>query len=334
MKIHSLISCAATLSLVHGFAKELDSPVSPYQKELDSIVYGELDYILWFSNPSELHSPTVATGKSPHVKSPWSSGVRVALGGQPAHWDTQLCYTYYSTSSHDRARASIETILNSSPSTAGIFEVGEKWGLHFNRLDGALGRKILFGPYFLLEPFFGFEGLQISQTFDLNTDTAFLDLNTGLPATDIVDSKNRNSLLGIGPRAGFKASFYCGAGVGLYGDFGANLVWGKFNIKQKYNQTDYYSSSSPVVLVNQTQRRSQSGSVFNTDLALGVDWRHLFQKSNVELLLKTGWEQHYYTDIVRFQDFYSQQTSSGTAAYTTNGNLCLSGFTVGAVLRY
>ncbi len=173
-----------------------------------------------------------------------------------------------------------------------------------------------------------------SQKFDLNTNTAFLDLETSLPATDIVDSKNRNSLLGIGPRAGFKARFHFGTGFGLYGNFGANILWGKFNIKQKYRQIDYYTSRSPIVLVAQTRHLSQSGSIFNADLEMGFDWRHNFQRSNLELLLKTGWEQHYYTDIVRFQDFYSQQNSLGTAAYTTNGNLSLSGFTFGALLRY
>lgn len=307
---------------------------SVYKKELDCVVYSELDYLLWFSNQDGLHSPTVATGKSPHLNSHWSSGVRAAIGQQPSHWDTKLCYTYYSTSSCDQSNANIETILNSTPSTAGIFEVGEKWHLHFNRLDLQLGRKILFGRHFLLETFFGLESLDISQKFDLNVKTIFLDLTTALPATNAVNSKNRNSLLGIGPRAGFKAHFDFKAGFGLYGNFGVNILWGKFKIKQKYNETNYYSSSDSTVLVDQSQHTSQSSSVLNTDLEMGFNWRYLFQKSNLEFALKAGWEQHYYIDIVRFQDFYLQQTSSGTAAYTSNGNLSLSGLTLGVSLRY
>jgi hypothetical protein len=298
-------------------------------------MYSEIDYLLWFSNQDELHSPTVATGKSPHLNSNWSSGVRAAMGGQPLqHWDTEFCYTYYSTSSHGKSNANIETILTSTPSTAGIFEVGEKWKLYFHRLDLQLGRKILFGRHFLLEPFFGLEGLDVSQKFDLNVNTIFLDLTSDLPATDIVDSKNRSSLLGIGPRAGFKANFDFKAGFGFYGNFAANMLWGKFKIRQKYSQTDYYSSTDSTVLVDQLQHISQTGSILNIDLGIGFDWRYFFQKSNLEFTLKAGWEQHYYIDIVRFHDFYLQQTSAGTAAYTTNGNLSLSGLSLGVLLKY
>jgi hypothetical protein len=337
MKTPSWILVPA-LSLVLAAPLSSDEPsdnaVSAYQKELDSMVYAEVDYLLWFSNQDDFHSPSVATGKSPDLSSQWSSGVRAEVGGQPGHWDIGLCYTYYSTHSSDTVNANVASILSSTPSTAGIFEVGEKWKLHFNRLDFQLGRKLLFGRYFLLEPFFGVEGLDVSQHFDLNVNTAFLDLVTDLPATNVVDSKNKNSLLGIGPRAGLKANVGFKAGFGLYSNLGVNILWGKFKIKQDYTQIDYYSSNTSVVLVDQTQNVSQGGSIFNADLEVGVNWRYLFQKPHLELALKAGWEQHYYIDIVRFRDFYLQQTSLGTASYTTNGNLTLSGLTVGALLRY
>jgi hypothetical protein len=334
-RISHIVPSASLFLMVHASAAQpADKPVSPYKKELDSIVSAEVDYLLWFSNQDGLHSPTVATGKYPNLGSKWSSGVRAAIGGQSAHWDIDLCYTYYSTSSSDTANANIGTILSSTPSTAGIFEVGEKWHLNFNRLDLQLGRKLLFGNHFLLEPFFGVEGLDVSQKFDLSVNTIFLDLTTSLPATNIVDSKNKNSLLGIGLRAGTKANLDFKAGFGLYGNVGLNILWGRFKIKQDYNQTDYYSSGSSTVLVDQGKGLSQGGSIFNADLELGFNWRHLFPKPNLELALKAGWEYHYYADIVRFQDFYLQQISLGTASYTTNGNLTLSGLTVGAILRY
>ncbi len=334
-RIFHIVPSASLFLMVHASSNEpSDKTASPYQKELDSVVSAEVDYLLWFSNQDGLHSPTVATGKSPNLRSKWSSGVRATMGGQSAHWDIELCYTYYSTSSSDMASANIDTILSSTPSTTGIFEVGEKWHLHFNRLDLQLGRKLLFGDHFLLEPFFGIEGLDVSQKFNLNVNTIFLDLTTALPATNIVDSKNRNSLLGIGPRAGIKANLDFKAGFGPYANLGLNILWGKFKIKQDYSQTDYYSSGSSTILVDQDKCLSQGGSIFNADLELGFNWRHLFSKPNLELALKAGWEYHYYIDIVRFQDFYLQQMSLGTASYTTNGNLALSGLTVGVVLRY
>lgn len=307
---------------------------SPYKKEFDSIVYTELDYLLWFTNQSGFQSPTVATGKSPNLDSQWSSGVRATLGVQPSSWDTQLCYSYYSTSPQAAVNADIATILSSSPSTAGIFEVKEKWNLNFHRLDWELGRKIAFGHLFLFRPFFGLQGVDASQAFDLDVSTAFLDLTTGLPSTDIIESNNTNSLLSLGTRAGFNANLQLGSGFGFFGSFAANILWSRFHIKQEYSQTDHFSSGSSTVLVNQTQNVTLYDSIFNCDLTIGLDWRHSFPKANLELLLKTGWEQHYYANMVRFQDFYLQQTSEGTAAYSTDGHLTLSGFTFGVSLRY
>lgn len=273
--------------MVHGSLNELsDTMKSPLEKEPDSVIYTELDYLLWFTNQDEFYSPTVTTGKSPSLGSNWSSGVRAAMGGQPGHWDIQLYYTYYATSVSDKATANIDTILSSTPSTAGIFAVGEKWNLFFNRLDLQLGRKLLFGDHFLLEPFFGVEGLDLSQKFNLTVNTIFLDLMTDLPATNIVDSKNKNRLLGIGPRTGFKANLHFKEGFGLYSNLGVNLLWGKFKIKQDYNQTNYYSSRDSSVLVDQVKDISQGGSTLNTDLEIGFNWRYLFQKPDLEIALK------------------------------------------------
>lgn len=307
---------------------------SPYEKELCAVVYGELDYLLWFTNQNGFQSPLVATGKSPDLGSQWSSGVRATLGAQSSCWDTQLSYSYYSTHPEATANAEIATILSSSPSTTGIFEVKERWNLNFNRIDLEFGRKILFGNLFLFRPFFGLQGIDAGQTFDLDISTVFLDLTTGQPSTDLIESNSKNSLLGIGPRVGFSADFQLGAGFGFFGSLAANILWSRFNLKQDYNQTDYFSSSSPTVLVDQTQSASLHDSIFNCDLVIGFGWRRHFPQKNLELLLKADWEQHYYADTVRFQDFYLQKTSQGTAAYSTNGNLTLSGFTFGISLRY
>ena len=325
----SRISAANLFLMAYGCANET---ASIYQMEVDSVVTAEVDYLLWFSNQNGLHSPTVVTGESPNLSADWSSGIRAAITGQPTHWDIELCYTYYSTNSNDTVNANIEAILTSTPSTAGIFEVGQWWNLTFNRLDLQLGRKLLFGHHFLLEPFFGVEGLNVSQKFDLNINTAFLDLTTGLPATNLADSKNKNSLLGIGPRMGFRANLDFKAGFGLYCNLGMNFLWGHFKIAQNYSQKNSYSSSPTTVLVDQDRNLSQGGSILNSDLEIGFNWRRLFK--NLELVLKAGWEQHYYIDIVRFQDFYLQQTSLGTAAYTTNGNLALSGLSISIMLRH
>ena len=304
------------------------------KEERHCVVYGELDYLLWFANQSGLHYPTTATGSSPHLNSNWDSGVRATIGVQPSRWDTRLAYTYYSTHSNDQVSANPETILTSYPSTAGVFKVSAKWSLNFNRLDWEVGRKILFGRNFSLRPFFSLEGLDADQKFHLNTKTISLDLSTGLPLTDVINAKNKNSLLSIGVRAGFNAGFRLGAGFEFYGNLAGSILWGQFKLKQHYNQTDFYSPSGSATLVDQSKHLSQKDSIFNCDLGIGFDWKHHFEKSKLDLLLTFGWEQHFYTDMLRFQDFYLQQVSAGTADYSSNGNLSLSGFSFGVALGY
>lgn len=313
---------------INGYADE-PSPEAPQS----SFVYGEIDYLLWFANQDELQTPTVSTGSFPELGSRWGSGVRAGIGLAPPYCDTKLYYSYYSTRASATASANIETILSSTPSTTGIFEVGTNWTLDFNRIDWELGKKLLF-DHFALRPFFGLEGLYTTQKLVTTTNTIFLDLSTGLPATDLIRSDNKNRFLSIGTRAGFNTNFDLGAGFEFYGDFSGSLLWGNFRIKQKYTQTDVYAGNLSIEVMNKSQQLSQNGSIFNYDLGIGFNWKHSFPKQKFELLLKLGWEQHYFADIVRFQDFYLQQTSLGTAAYLSRGNLALSGVVCGIFLGF
>lgn len=326
--------CFLPISIILLSSLKGEEKKESHKSASDLSAYGEIDYLLWFANPNGLKTPTVATGKSPNLGSEFNSGVKAALGIQASSWDTQACYYYYSTSPQAKATAEIATILSSSPSTAGIYSVGESWKLNLNRLDLEFGRRIFFGDWFLLRPFFGLQGIDAGQTFDLDVRTVFLDLETGLQATQKSKSDNTNSLLSIGAKAGSCVNIQLGSEFGFYGNFALNLLWGSFDIKQKYSLTDAYSDGSSDELVNQTRNTLLHDSIFSCDLALGADWKHVFSKKKIELLLKAGWEQHFYSDMVRFQDFYLQQTSLGTAAYNTQGNLSLSGFNFGISVKY
>ncbi len=115
---------------------------------------------------------------------------------------------------------------------------------------GTKAEKIPIGSDFFLRPYFGVQGLAIEQKFNLNTHTFFVDLTTRLPAIDIIKSNNRNSLLGIGSRAGCQAHLSLCSGLELYGNIAGSIVWNRFKIKQSYLQTDEYSSDSSTVLVD------------------------------------------------------------------------------------
>lgn len=320
--------------VLFGFSGYCTEPESFYKKELSSFVYGELDYLLWFTNQNGFRSPSLVTGKSPDLGSKWSSGGRGTIGFRPSYCDIRLSYSYYSNSVKAGVECDTTTVFSFSPSTSGIFSVQEHEDLRFNRIDWEVGKDFRCTDCFLFRPFFGLQGLGTKQTFDPEVRTVFLDLTTGDPAVNIANAHNTNSFLSLGARVGFEGDLRLGAGFSAFGNFAANILWGRFNIRQHYSQTEYFSSGSPTVLADQTRKITIHDSIFNYDLGIGFDWRRYFPKKDLELVVKLGWEQHYYADMVRFRDFAFEQTGEGSTGYCENGNLTLSGCSFGVLLRY
>jgi hypothetical protein len=219
------------------------------------------------------------------------------------------------------------------------FDVDAKFSLHFDRLDGEIGRKIYFGTDFMIRPFFGIEGLLLSQIIKERHLTVFQSLDNGDPVKDLLTVDNKNRLLSIGPKGGFNGSFYLGKGFGFSGALSGSILWGRFHIKQQFDQNDTYLNGTVLILGEELIDHSHYASIFNCDINLGVEWSYLFSNDKKMVTLKFGWEDHFYTNINRFQNYYIEEVNSSNAIYSFDrnlqkGNLALSGFTFGCSLYY
>jgi hypothetical protein len=334
-------------------------------------IYSEIDYLLWYATQDGLSYTTVANTSFPitnqtslkevdHFLNPgWRSGARGVIGLQFPHWDTNLSYTFYYTKAEDSSKAESQSIPSSASSTSAgtiIFDdpsyqlfdqfpgeltgsASANWRLNFNRLDWEFGRKLQFGSHFMLRPFLGLEGLITTQKLHENTNIYYQSLDTGLPVLDIVKSKDKGRFMALGARAGFSTEIDLGLGFDLYGNIAGSILWGFFKIKQSLTQTDQYATGETTLLGKESLDHSHHASIFNFDIGIGIDWKYKFQKSLRELGLKFGWEQHIFTDINRFQNFYLTEVSSDGAVYSFDrnmqkGNLALSGFTFGLSFLY
>lgn len=332
--------------------------------------YSEVDYLLWYANEDGLSytttaqstlpiSDTVSLSEKDHFFQPgWQSGVRGLWRIDLPNWDCGVSYTYYYANASDHVSADSDSIPSSnSDSTAGTIildgpsydlfqefpgvitaEVDASWRLRFQRADLELGRKLPFGNTFTLRPFCGVQAIRIDQKLEANTDTFFQSLASGSPVKDTIDTYNTNRLMAIGGRMGLGGSCLLGCGFNLYGNFSGSVLWGQFKIKQTYNQKDAYPNEQRTSIAKEFIEHSHNASIFNFDAAAGIKWNHSFCHK-YELGITLGWEEHFYTNINRFQNFCVYQINSANTIYSFNhneqkGNLSLSGLVLGLSLLY
>lgn len=334
------------------------------------VVYSDLDYLLWFVNEDGLSYTTVAKTENStssnfsyqerdqFLNPGWRSGFRGKLGIQPKHigWDTNFSYIYYYSSTNESIDTSASTL--SSPNTYGTsilsdaaFQLFEEfpgpltsyakgdWNFHFNRIDWEFGRKLALASDFLMRPLIGLEGVWIGQTVSESVQTTFTELNEGLPSTNLIEIKNKGRFLGIGSKVGLDTVFHLGAGFSFYGSAMGNILWGRFQIDQILAQTDVFLNATEVDLGSESIDHSHFASIFNWDLDLGFSWKHIFPKRGRSITLKFGWEQHFYSNMDRFQNFYVEDIVGKSALFAFDrnlqkGNLSLSGFSFGVLLTF
>ncbi len=331
-----------------------------------------LDYLLWFANQDGLGYATIANtattatsnlsyDERDRILNPgFYSGARGQVIFKPSEssWDTRLSYIYYHARSEGSSSANSQSIISSGATSEGSvvlsdptfllfqqspgeinYQVWGNWLLNFNRCDWEVGKDLSFGPHFTLRPFFGLQGVSIDQSFREKFQSIYLSQLNGALVLDTIHIQNKNLFLGIGSAGGFQGTCHLGRGFSLYGVGMGSILWGHFKIKQSYEQDDLYSTGQSANLGKETIDHSHFASIFNWDLGIGFFWKHPLQKGRYLLTLKCGWEQHFYTNINRYQDFYFSEMNGANVLHSSDrnlqkGNLSLSGFSFGGALQF
>jgi hypothetical protein len=293
------------------------------------------DFIWWKTNISGMEYATsgvvddgnvfvpfgVSTKKG-HVSQPnfdFEPGFKVGAGLDFAYdgWDLYANYTWLngdternSISAHRGKGATtlfpVVTVFGDI-FTSGITKETSKWRQHFNVVDLELGRNFFISRRLTLRPHFGLKSAWISEKWKLR----YVDNDPTL----INSQKRKQTLWGIGTRAGLNTVWHFSRNWGVYGDIAATALWSDFHIKAKDKETDLLLAVSPTTL-HTKEVITEVIPVFET--GLGLTYMAWFDHEEYLFQVSAGWEEQVWLDFNHLVDF------------SRTGNLSVHGLTVKA----
>jgi hypothetical protein len=291
------------------------------------------DFIWWKTNISGMEYATsgvVDTGfvfvplgqstKKGRVAQPnfdFEPGFKIGAGLDFAYdgWDLYANYTWLNG---DTERNSISARRGRGATTlipivdafgffiiSNVIKARSEWRQHFNVVDLELGRNFFISRRLTLRPHFGLKSAWLSEKFVLryaNSESTFLG-----------EQNRRQTLWGIGTRAGLNTVWHFSRNWGLYGDLAATALWSDFHVKTRDRETDVSLTISPRTL-NTKQIITEVIPIFET--GLGLTYMAWFNQDECLLQISAGWEQQVWLGYNHFIDF------------NRTGNLSVHGLTI------
>ncbi len=284
----------------------------------------------------------------------WDSGFRVGLGiGFPCDkWGIAVNWTHYRTdaSYSDRGNSTITSdgnntlITNAKIPLPGFYndqsirvgaitqqssELDSDWDFQFNVVDLDLFRNYYVGCSLAIKPYVGLRALFLKSQIDSfaqyegSSDEAFL-------GNLKIAQHLRSDFKGVGLKGGVDSFYELMCGLGIYGDIGAAVIYGNYDLKHRAltiagpisdqdNQT--YVAENELPFCYDTLR-------LMTDLKIGLEWRETFNCNQNMVIIKAGWEHHLLVNGSQFQTLESSGGTPGVPppAKQTGGDLSLYGF--------
>jgi len=270
----------------------------------------------------------------------WDSGFQVSVGYLlPCdRWGISLEWTHYETDVSTQATVSPGYILSPFVYAVGYpTEIGEtfqrgeahsEWKLQFNQLDINFSREFYVGKCMTITPFVGLRALWIRNTNRIVTEANSIQ---GLDTfNDTLTSNLESDFKSLGLNGGLQSFYEIGCGIGVYGDFGASLVYGCYDAFHRITAIREDVGSDIDVGSNFL---SYDRNVLRAtlDLSLGLKWMTDFNCNKGQVYVQLGWDHHLYFNQNSFLSLIQTEDQLGLAQ-ERNSNLYLYGlkFEIGA----
>ena len=290
------------------------------------------DFIWWKTNISGMEYaangvidngifvPLGTSTKRGHVNQPnfdFEPGFKVGAGLDFAYdgWDLYANYTWLNgdterNSISARSRKGATTLFPiidalSNPTTVDIAKEKSKWRQNFNVLDLELGRNFFISRRLTLRPHVGLKSAWIREKWKLKfveNNEVFKDFQ-----------QRKQTLWGLGTRAGLNTVWHFSRNWGLYGDIAATALWSDFHVKAKDRVTNPSIGSSTTTL-HTKEVITEVIPVFET--GLGLTYMAWFDDEQYLFSVSAGWEEQIWLDFNNFVD------------YSRSGNLSVHGLTI------
>ena len=318
--------------------KMFDSAQPPFRDHWDVCVSGDwlfwkaceegLEYGLQTKDPGSDETKSVR-GSLSKITPSYHSGYRIGFDFTFPHdaWNILIQWTRYQNKhkehpSFKRSKIFWPNFLNEngSPSAREAFA---KWDLSYSVLDLELGRAFFVAKHLSIRPFISFEAAWIKQKLKVRYEG--IDFNQVAAEPDIISNQfNKNN--GYGLRAGLDTKWPIEWGVSLFGDFAFSLLYTEFKLSQFEKNADSTPRSHVKDRLHFATRTVQ--------MAGGIQWERLFYKDRLFFSVYATWEQQVWFDQNQLNIFLN---GSGTAlgeTWNQQGNLTLSGVTLGATFGF
>ncbi|MGC1877936.1 MAG: Lpg1974 family pore-forming outer membrane protein [Rhabdochlamydiaceae bacterium] len=277
------------------------------------------DFIWWKTNISGMEYATsgVADGghfvplgsstKRGHVHQPnfdFQPGFKVGAGLDFAYdgWDLYADYTWLngetkrnSISAHDGNGARNLVPLSSNNGGIGQIDIAKessRWRQHFNVVDLELGRNFFISRFLTLRPHFGLKSAWIHEKLKIESKSA--------DATLKAFQKRKQTLWGIGTRAGLDTVWHFARNWGVYGDIAFTALWSDFHFKAK-DHVDNMTTGVDATNFHTREVITEVIPVFET--GIGLTYMTWFNQDSCQFVISAGWEEQIWLGFNHLVDF-------------------------------
>lgn len=236
---------------------------------------------------------------TPHPQ--WNFGFKFGLAHTLAcdGWDLGLQWTHYASLSPVSLEVgenqSFITLWPSFSPSQGEIDyargIDVDWKVTLNLIDVELGRAFWSSQRLSLRPHAGVRYATVGQDLDLTHRGGSWSPRTG-PAQDPFNNKMDldNDFKGMGIRSGLNSIYHVAGGWGIFGNFAASLIYGRFHVEQnEKNELSVSPYSSTKILSLEDHFRASRAIL---DLELGIRWSQFFFSCNYGVTAHLSWEHH------------------------------------------
>jgi len=307
---HDVTPCAGP-RVIDGYGVFLTADYIYWTARQDNMQYASTGYT---SN----NALSTRSGSTADLDYTFRTGFKSGIGFSFEHdcWDLAFNYTWYQ-SNHNKGSVTADQGAGLTPtftpaltlSTDDYFtNASSSWRLHFNVIDGELGRNFFISKFLSLRPYIGLKGSWQNQ----HNNTSY----SGYIDSDTFNylRKLKSSFLGMGIRTGCDMGWHIAGTWSLFGNVAISALWGQF--KSKRNDT--------AELPDETLTPISASAHIHTaapvlELALGIRKDQWFLNNRFHVGVQAGWEE---------QIWLNQNQLLGDKGITSSGNLVLQGLTV------
>jgi len=269
----------------------------------------------------------------------WDSGFQVSIGYLlPCdRWGLSLNWTHYETDVSNNVSTTPGAVQStfvggSSYFTLDGFASGEAeadWKLMFNQVDLDFSREFYVGKCMTLTPYVGLRALLIREKYRITTNN-FTEEFEGIfeKRDETFISRLESDFKSLGLKGGLQSFYEIGCGIGIYGDFGASVVFGAYDACHRFNSIFILESIEPNFTSFGSNFLSHDRNALRAtlDLSLGLKWSSAINCDQGQVFVLLGWDHHLYFNQSSFLELF--QKNGQPEIQARNSNLYLYGLKV------